>query len=93
MEVSAVLHLKASDLDVLTDRIAERAVESKREDDADTEVIHRRFRVYEEQSMPVLACYIAPRSMNLMPCVRWTKSPIESTASSTRFATAFSPMH
>jgi len=57
VEVSAVLHLKASDLDVLADRIVKRAVESKREDDADTEVIHRRFRVYEEQSMPVLACY------------------------------------
>ena len=52
-----MLHLKASDLDVLADRIVKRAVESKREDDADTEVIHRRFRVYEEQSMPVLDCY------------------------------------
>ena len=56
VEVCGVLHLKR-DLDVLADRIVKRAVESKREDDADTEVIHRRFRVYEEQSMPVLACY------------------------------------
>ena len=61
VEVCSVLHLKASDLDVLADRIVKRAVESKREDDADTEVIHRRFRVYEEQSMPVLACYDAAK--------------------------------
>jgi adenylate kinase len=57
VEVLAVIHLTAPDLDEMVERMKRRAVQQNRRDDADEGVIRRRFEVYERETAPVLRCY------------------------------------
>ena len=59
IDVLRVVHLKAPDIDVMVDRLKKRATKQGRTDDADESVIRRRFRVYEEETAPVLGYYEA----------------------------------
>ncbi len=50
-----------------------RAIRENRADDANEEVIRRRFRVYHEESKPVLDCY----PQEIISTVKATGSPAE----------------
>ncbi len=52
-----IIHLVCEDLDEMVRRMQKRATEQGRPDDADESVIRRRFKIYKEQTTPVLACY------------------------------------
>ncbi len=57
LDVLAVIHLTTSDQQSLFDRLAKRARQQGRADDAKDEVIKRRWDVYQDETQPVLACY------------------------------------
>jgi len=57
LDVLAVIHLTTSDRQSLFDRLAKRARQQGRADDAKDEVIKRRWDVYQDETQPVLACY------------------------------------
>ena len=59
IDVIAVLHLEAPDEQVIIDRLAGRADEEGRADDADVEIIRRRMEIYRETTAPVLEYYPA----------------------------------
>lgn len=52
-----ILHLMCEDIDEMVRRIQKRATEQGRLDDADEEVIRKRFEIYREQTAPILAWY------------------------------------
>ncbi len=52
-----IVHLLCEDIDEMVRRMQKRATEQGRMDDADENVIRKRFEVYREQTAPVLACY------------------------------------
>jgi len=52
-----ILHLVCENIDEMVNRMQKRATEQGRPDDDDESVIRRRFEVYSEQTVPVLACY------------------------------------
>lgn len=53
----AVVHLVCKDRGAMVERLKKRAIKEKRTDDAKEEVILNRWRVYEEETAPVLAHY------------------------------------
>lgn len=53
----AVVHLVCQDRGTMVERLKKRALKEKRSDDAKEEVILNRWRVYEEETAPVLAHY------------------------------------
>ena len=55
--VEHIFHLVCSDEAMMMDRLRRRALKENRLDDASDEVIRRRWRVYEEESQPVLDHY------------------------------------
>jgi adenylate kinase len=57
IKVLAVIHLAASDEEVMIQRIRGRALAENRPDDADEAIIRRRFEVYHAESEPVLRFY------------------------------------
>ncbi len=57
IQVHKIVHLVARDLDAMVERMRKRAEREKRHDDAKEEVIRNRFKVYEEETAPVLAHY------------------------------------
>jgi adenylate kinase len=57
IEVHKIVHLVAKDLDAMVERMRKRAEREKRHDDAKEEVIRNRFKVYDEETAPVLAHY------------------------------------
>ena len=57
VDVLGVVHLVCNNQDELIERLRLRAIKEKRPDDAQEEVIRRRWRVYEEETAPVLAHY------------------------------------
>ena len=57
IEPFIVIHLVCKDIDEMVSRMQKRATEQGRLDDADENVIRKRFEVYQEQTAPVLACY------------------------------------
>ncbi len=59
VEVLRVIHLKASDIEAVVERLKKRALKEGRRDDADEAVIRRRFDVYEKETAPVLRHYDA----------------------------------
>lgn len=61
IDVVSIVHLVAKDLDAMVERMKIRATQQGRPDDADENVIRNRFRVYEEETTPVLAHYPADR--------------------------------
>lgn len=52
-----IVHLVCEDIDEMVRRMQKRATEQGRMDDADENVIRKRFEVYREQTAPVIACY------------------------------------
>ncbi len=61
IQVHQIVHLVAKDLDAMVDRMKKRAEREKRADDAKEEVIRNRFKVYNEETAPVLAHYPADK--------------------------------
>ena len=59
IEVLRVVHLKASSIDDMVERLKKRATQQGRSDDADESVIRRRFEVYDQETSPVLGYYPA----------------------------------
>ncbi len=59
LTVLAIVHLKAPDVDGMVARLKSRAVKEGRQDDTDETVIRRRFKVYEDETSPVLGHYDA----------------------------------
>ena len=57
MNVRKVIHLVCRDEEKMIERIRLRAERENRADDARKEIVRHRFKVYEEQSAPVLNCY------------------------------------
>jgi len=57
LDVLAVLHLTCPDNRKLIDRMQRRALKENRLDDANLEVIRRRFQVYERETEDLLSCY------------------------------------
>ena len=57
IDVLGVVHLKPPDIDVMVDRLRKRAAKQGRTDDADESVIRRRFKVYDQETSPVLGYY------------------------------------
>jgi adenylate kinase len=57
IDVWHVVHLAASDEELMIKRIRGRALAENRPDDADEEIIRRRFEVYHAESEPVLRWY------------------------------------
>lgn len=57
LDVERVVHLVCSDEEAMIHRIKRRAIRENRADDANEEVIRRRFDVYHTESQPVLAQY------------------------------------
>jgi adenylate kinase len=61
VNVLAIVHLVCRDQDEMVKRLRGRALKENRRDDAKEEVIRHRWRVYEEETSPVLAHY--PRDL------------------------------
>ncbi len=57
LEVLKVIHLDCADEEGMIRRIRTRAIEEQRVDDADEEIIRRRFGIYRDISSPVLNYY------------------------------------
>lgn len=57
INVLAIVHLVCRDQDEMVKRLRGRAMKENRRDDAKEEVIRNRWRVYEEETFPVLAHY------------------------------------
>lgn len=57
VEVLKIVYLKCSDTEAMIHRIRRRAIRENRADDAQEEIIRRRFEVYERETKPVLEHY------------------------------------
>jgi adenylate kinase len=57
IDVRVVIHLAASDKELMIQRIRGRAIAENRTDDADEAIIRRRFEVYHAETEPVLRYY------------------------------------
>ena len=61
IEVSKIINLSCDEEDEMVKRIQQRAIEEKRSDDTNEDVIRQRFEVYREQTRPVLDQYSADK--------------------------------
>jgi adenylate kinase len=59
VQVLKVVHLTTPNIDEMITRMKRRALSENRPDDADENVIRRRFEVYDQETRPVLSCYDA----------------------------------
>ena len=57
LEILQIIHLQCLDMDDMVHRIQRRAIRENRADDANEDIIRRRFEVYESTSRPVLDRY------------------------------------
>lgn len=57
INVLKIVHLKCSDSEAMIHRIRRRAIRENRVDDAQEEIIRKRFQVYEDETRPVLEYY------------------------------------
>lgn len=57
IDVRKVVHLVCSDEEKMFERLRRRALKENRMDDADEKVIRRRWKVYEQETKPVLSHY------------------------------------
>ena len=57
LDVLAIIHLTCLDIDEMVQRMKRRALKEGRKDDADENVIRRRFEVYKAETSPVLGHY------------------------------------
>lgn len=61
IDVMKIIHLICNDQEAMFERLRKRALKANRFDDADEKVIRRRWRVYEDETKPVLSHYPADR--------------------------------
>lgn len=61
IEPIRVIHLEASDQDAMVERLRRRAIKEKRADDANEDLIRRRWDIYRDETQPVLDHY--PRDL------------------------------
>ena len=57
IDVLEIIHLVCRDKNAMVKRLRRRALKENRADDAREDVIQRRWKVYEDETYPVLACY------------------------------------
>src|SRR6516165_11417390 len=57
IEVLKIVHLKCADTESMIHRIRRRAIRENRVDDAQDDIIRKRFQVYEQETKPVLDYY------------------------------------
>ncbi len=57
VDILRVINLQCSDEEEMIHRMRRRAIRENRADDANEDVIRRRFEIYREQSAPVLECF------------------------------------
>lgn len=57
IKVLKIIHLVCRDKDRMIERLQRRALKENRADDAQVDVIRRRWEVYERETYPVLDCY------------------------------------
>jgi len=57
----AIVHLVVTDMEAMVERMKSRAVSQGRADDADENVVRNRFKVYDDQTAPVLGHYAEER--------------------------------
>lgn len=57
INVQHVIHLECADEAKMLDRIKRRAIRDNRADDANDEIIQKRFEIYRQESEPVIQCY------------------------------------
>ena len=72
LDVLAILNLTCPDNRLLIERMQRRALKENRLDDANLEVIQRRFQVYDQETKDLLSCY-AP---NLIHPIDATQTPV-----------------
>ncbi len=65
IDVQKIVHLKCENEQAMFERLRRRALKQNRFDDADENVIRNRWRVYEEETEPVLGCYDADLIFNV----------------------------
>jgi adenylate kinase len=73
IDIRKVIHLCCADTEEMIHRMRRRAIRENRADDANEDVIRKRFEVYRAQSEPVLNCY----SEDMISVVEATGSPAE----------------
>lgn len=61
IDVLRVIHLICADEEAMFERLRRRALKENRHDDADEKVIRKRWKVYEAETLPVLAYYPADK--------------------------------
>lgn len=57
IDVLKIIHLVCKDEEAMFERLRRRALKENRHDDADEKVIRRRWKVYEDETLPVLNWY------------------------------------
>tara|TARA_R110002072_G_scaffold238769_3_gene396439 strand:+ start:69681 stop:70355 length:675 start_codon:yes stop_codon:yes gene_type:complete len=67
VEVLSVIHLEAASDEPIVERLLERAKTQSRPDDADEQIIRRRFEIYREMTRPVLDYYSPDIVHNINP--------------------------
>lgn len=65
IDVMKIIHLICDDQEAMFERLRKRALKQNRFDDADEKVIRKRWRVYEDETKPVLRHYPADRVMEI----------------------------
>ncbi len=65
MDVQQVFHLSCPDRSELARRLRKRALKDNRLDDANSEVIERRIRTYEDETKPILEFYSPAKVTNI----------------------------
>ncbi|TVQ54347.1 MAG: nucleoside monophosphate kinase [Phycisphaerales bacterium] len=67
IDVLAVIHLECPDINEMITRMKRRAEQQGRHDDADENVVRKRFEVYKDETAPVLSCYDASLVTKINP--------------------------
>ena len=73
LEIYRVIYLECGDLEDMVHRIRRRAIRENRTDDANEDVIRRRFQLYEEVTAPVLEKY----DQKIIHRINCNRSPAE----------------
>ncbi|MCP4512188.1 MAG: nucleoside monophosphate kinase [Fuerstiella sp.] len=73
LEIYRVIYLECGDLEDMVHRIRRRAIRENRTDDANEDVIRRRFQLYEEVTAPVLEQY----DQKIIHRINCNRSPAE----------------
>ncbi len=67
IDVLSVIHFECPDINEMIMRMKRRAEQQGRHDDADENIVRKRFEVYKEETAPVLSCYDASLVTKINP--------------------------